>query len=164
MVPRLILIVLALAVIGCSRSNRVPRETAAPFVAADPRLAAFIGEWRYENSSVVAFSIASNADGSATVSHPYAGGHASHVWDSVVNNVRLEQNTLRYDVYYYYKGDEEFHIGEDSVGDHPFSGKRNEVTLEVGEKPDTLTFKAPKEARLPQYEHDRTLWRDGNGD
>lgn len=138
MTPRIV-VVLAL-VAGCNDapSNRVPRQAAAPVIAADPRLSRFIGDWGAENGAPAEFSITQNADGSATIRQPYGDGSG---FDSVVNNARFDGDALRYDVYFYYTGDTDYHEDEDSIGDHPFSGQRNEVTLTVDKVTDTLTMR-----------------------
>ncbi|MCY2954863.1 MAG: hypothetical protein NTU53_23270 [Planctomycetota bacterium] len=134
----IILGLLAFAIIGCNRAaptNRVPRQASAPGVPGDPRLAKFIGDWTEDDRKVV-LSITRNADGSGCISSP-----ANAVWDEVINNVRLEGDTLRYDSYNYYKGKEDFRTITNTVGDHPYSGVCNEVTLSPNEDPNTLKQK-----------------------
>jgi len=136
MLARIILL-FTLAIVGCgkpSTTNRVPRQPAAPTVPNDPCLGGFVGDWAGDEG--VELHIARNADGSATISLPPNGA-----WDSVVNNVRLEGTSLRYELYMYYKGNEDFGTITNPIGDHPYSGVRNEVTLSQGDAPNTLRQK-----------------------
>lgn len=135
-IPSRLLIILAMCVVGCDRgpsSNRVTRQSTSPTIANDARLVAFIGDWAEGGNPSI--SIVRNADGSATVFHPYG---KDSLFDSVVNNVRFDGEKLCYDVYYYYNGE---HVFPSGVGDHPFSGKRCQVTLETGKGPDRLGFR-----------------------
>jgi len=128
------LLIFALAVAGCGKpapSNRVARQPSAPVAPNDPKLAAYVGDWAGKDG--VELSITRNADGSVTISLP-----PNVAWDSVVNNVRFDGPNLRYDLYMYYKGKEDFTTISNTVGDHPYSGVRNEVTLSNGDAPNTL--------------------------
>jgi hypothetical protein len=128
------LLILALALAGCSKSapaNRVARQPSAPVVRGDPNLGIYIGDWA--GADGLELSIIRNTDGSATISLP-----PNAAWDSVVNNARFEGSSLKYDLYMYYKGKEDFPTITNTVGDHPYSGVRNEVTLSKTNAPDTL--------------------------
>jgi hypothetical protein len=129
-----LLLFLALAVTGCSGStpsDRVARQQSAPVIASDSRLSPYIGDWAGDDG--LELSIKRNADGSATVSLP-----PNSVWDLVVNNVRFDGTSLRYDLYFYYKGKENFTTITNTVGDHPYSGVLNEMVLTKGDISNTL--------------------------
>lgn len=128
------LLILAFALIGCDKPaavNRVTRQPSAPVVPSDPSLGLYVGDWAGDDG--LELSITRNADGSAAISLP-----PNPAWDSVVNNVRFDGTNLKYDLYMYYKGKEDFTTITNTVGDHPYSGVRNEVTLSRGEAPNTL--------------------------
>ena len=93
-------------------ANRVARQTAASVVASDPTLAAFVGDWADDEGFEL--SIVPNPDGSATIISP-----SNTAWDAVVNHARCEGGTLRYDLYMYYKGPEDFRAPANLTGDHP---------------------------------------------
>ena len=112
--------------------GRIERRESDPVIADDPRLEQLIGSW-FEEDNDRPLTITRNADGSVTVFHPYP----FDLWDSVVDNVRFEQDKLHYDVYHYYNGPHKF--STDS-GDHPFSGKLNEMAVAPGPANDTLTW------------------------
>lgn len=133
MIARVSLLI-AVAIVGCGKTtstNRVARQNSAPVIASDARIAAFVGDWAGDDG--VELSIARSADGSATISVP-----SNAEWEAVVNNVRFEGTSLRYDLYLYYAGSEDFRTITNVVGDHPYSGVRNEVTLTPGDGPNEL--------------------------
>jgi hypothetical protein len=128
------LLIFALALAGCGRPapvNRTARQPSAPVVPTDPNIDRYVGHWAGDDG--VELSITRNADGSATISLP-----PNAAWDAVVNNVRFDGSTLRYDLYMYYRGKEDFATFTNTVGDHPYSGVRNEVTLTKGDVANTL--------------------------
>ena len=73
-----------------------------------------------------------NSDNSVTVIHPYP----FNAWESVVDNVRIVDGKLHYDVYHYYNGPDSFALTE--TGDHPYSGKINEISVWPGTNEDEL--------------------------
>lgn len=128
------LLIFAFALAGCDKpgpTNRVARQPSAPVVPNDPNVGSYVGDWAGDEG--LELSIKQNADGSAAISLP-----PNPAWDSVVNNVRFDGASLKYDLYMYYKGKEDFKTITNTVGDHPYSGVRNEVTLSKDEAPNTL--------------------------
>lgn len=112
--------------------GRGARQASDPVIADDPRLIPLLGAW-LEQGSDRPLTITRNPDKSVTVDHPYP----TDLWDSVVNNVRFESDQLCYDVYHYYDGPDSFAT---ETGDHPYSGKRNEIAIIPGPSPDRLTL------------------------
>lgn len=111
--------------------GRVKRRESAAVIADDPILESLIGEWVQEGSERLV-KFVRNPDQSVTVIHPYP----FDLWDSVVDNVRTVEGKLHYDVYHYYTGPESFPLTE--TGDHPYSGKINELSVWPGRNADEL--------------------------
>jgi len=127
-----------LLVVGCFRSappraGRVTRLASAPGVPLHPSREQFLGRWQAEGE--IAIAITTRADGSVAI-ETVLGSDAP--WVSVINNVRWEADTLRCDVYFYYTGSEDLRTISNPLGDHPYSGVRNNVGLSLGERTDTL--------------------------
>ncbi|MEZ6096006.1 MAG: hypothetical protein R3C03_17580 [Pirellulaceae bacterium] len=111
--------------------TRVKRRESAAVIPDDPMLDPLIGEWVQEGSERLV-KFVRNPDKTVTVIHPYP----FDLWDSVVDNVRIVDGKLHYDVYHYYNGPDSFPLTD--TGDHPYSGKINEMSVWPGENDDQL--------------------------
>jgi len=111
--------------------GRVERRQSAAVIDDDPILEPLIGEWVQEGSEKLV-KFVRNPDKSVTVIHPYPIDQ----WDSVVDNVRIIDGKLHYDVYHYYTGPDSFALTE--TGDHPYSGQINEISAWPGDNENVL--------------------------
>ncbi len=123
----LLFLVLVILCVGCGEDassvpSRVPRQPSDPFVPKHPRRQVFVGEWAQDGDTE--FIIHRDKEGRVLIDVP-----KNLVWDSVVNNVRFEGDSLCFDQYMYYTGPANFTSLGNPVGDHPYSGVRNASVL-----------------------------------
>ena len=107
------------------------RQVSNPYVPEHPKRSRLLGEWLSEGESV--FVVEASEAGRVTIRSP-----EEPPWESVINNVRWDGDTLRYDQYAYYTGPEKFTSITNPSGDHPFSGVRNNISLNFTDDPDRL--------------------------
>ncbi len=85
----------------------------------------WIGRWADDDGNVLV-SITLEPDGTATIKVPSADP-----WETIVKNVRFDGGRLRFDEYHYTEPRDEYKSVTNSSGEHPFSGVRCEVLLEI---------------------------------
>lgn len=107
------------------------RQVSNPYVPEHPKRSRLLGEWQSEGA--IAFVVKAGEAGRVTIGSPQ-----DPPWESVINNVRWDGDTLRYDQYMYYTGPEKFTSITNPSGGHPFSGVRNNISLNFTDDPDRL--------------------------
>ena len=131
--------------------GRVDRVKAAPNIPANPNLKNFLGSWHREGELVF------------TIRPVDAGGivefDTDGTWDILVNNVRFEQDDLRFDVFSYYAGNEDFSAPGNATGDHPFSGVKVEYQLIASTDSDIIRVINTMPS-IPDFRDDAEYTRD----
>lgn len=105
------------------RAHDSADSTAVP---EDPRaLERFEGTWADEDGNVN-YTISANAGRTAAITTP-----ENSTWTTVIRNARVDGNRLMFDQYSYTPASEALKSIVTPSGDHPYSGMRNEITLET---------------------------------
>ncbi|MCA9041179.1 MAG: hypothetical protein KDA65_12575 [Planctomycetaceae bacterium] len=143
---RFVLVAMLLIVGGCvSGSKRVSRVASDPVVPEHEMREQFIGTWVDEDGEPNCV-VKKLENGDIVVDE-----ESNEYWESVVNNVRIEEGELCYDLYNYYVWTEDVSLKIPEAGieinDHPYSGVRNEVRLSLdGDDANRMTMSASTEA------------------
>lgn len=111
------------------------RQVSNPYVPEHPKRSRLLGEWQSEGE--IAFVVELGEAGRVTI-----GSLQDPPWECVINNVRWNGDTLRYDQYWYYTGPEKFTTITNPSGGHPYSGVRNDISLNFTDDPDRLKLTA----------------------
>ncbi|MBB6429594.1 hypothetical protein [Algisphaera agarilytica] len=102
------------------------RQIADLTIPPHPKREALIGEWASEGETVYTIE---EQDGKVLIKPTQ-----SPPWESMINNLRWEEDVLRFDEYYYLDDP------ENPGYVHPFSGVRNDSSLTPQTDPDRLIY------------------------
>ncbi len=119
------------------------REPARSAVPDHPRRDELLGTWAHQGE--VGFAIERGPDDAVRIRYRE---DPQNVWDTVVTDVRWEDDTLRFSTHTYFNGAVVNGV-RSRPGEHPFHGAQLDVTLEPADKPGRLTLRSRRDESGP---------------